>query len=71
MPGMPVWGTGDAERHFLEEMQIVFIKDKNPIYRVYINATNQEHLRSSDLRWGDEEFTGEKIDYEQTHNATL
>ena len=34
-------------------------------------ATNQEHLRSSDLRWGDEEFTGEKIDYEQTHGATL
>ncbi|WZZ80630.1 hypothetical protein YC2023_101202 [Brassica napus] len=53
------------------EMQIVFIKDENHIYRVYRGAKNHEHLRSSDLRWGDEEFTSEKIDYEQTHGATL
>ena len=53
------------------EMQIGFIKDENHIFRVYRKATNQEHLRSSDLRWGDEEFTGEKIDYKQTHSATL
>ena len=50
------------------EMQIGFIKDENHIYMVY---KKQEHLISSDLRWGDEEFTGEKIDYEQTHGATL
>ena len=42
------------------EMQIWFIKDENHIYIVYRKATNQEHLRSSDLRWQDEEFTGEK-----------
>ena len=53
------------------EMPIGFIKDENHIYRIYREATNQEQLRSSDLRWGDEEFTGEKIDYEQTHSATL
>ena len=53
------------------KMQIEFIKYENHIYRVYRKATNQEHLRSSDLRWRDEEFTGEKIDYEQTHGATL
>ena len=53
------------------EMQIGFIKDENHIYRVYRNATTQEHLRSSDLRWGDEVFTDEKIDYEQTHSAIL
>ena len=53
------------------EIQIGFIKDKNHIYRVYRMATNQEHLRSRDLRWGDEEFTCEKIDYEQIHSATL
>ena len=52
-------------------MQIGFIKDENHKYRVYIKATNQEYLRSSDLRWRDEELTGEKIDYEQTHIATL
>ena len=58
-------------------MQIELIKDENHIYRVYGKATNQEHLRSSDLRWRsdlrwkDEEFTGEKIDYKQTHSATL
>ena len=39
-----------------------FIKNENHIYRVYRKATNQKLLRSSDLRWGDEEFTGEKID---------
>ncbi|WZZ30791.1 hypothetical protein YC2023_014192 [Brassica napus] len=39
------------------EMQIEFIKDGNHIYMVYRKATNQEHLRSNDLRWGDEEFT--------------
>ena len=44
------------------EMQIEFIKDENHIYRVYRKATNQEHLRSIDLIWRDEEFTGEKID---------
>ena len=48
-----------------------FIKDENHIYRVYRGAINQEHLSSSDLRCGHEEFTGEKIDYEQTHGATL
>ena len=53
------------------EMQIGFIKDENHIYRVYRGATNHEYLWSSDLRWGDEKFTGEKIDYEQTHGATL
>ena len=53
------------------EMQIGFIKDENHIYRVYRKSTNQKHLRSSDLRWRDEEFTGEKIDYKQTHIATL
>ena len=53
------------------EMQIGFIKDENHIYRVYIKAINKEHLRSSDLIWGDEEFTGEKINYEQTNNVTL
>ena len=53
------------------EMQIGFIKDENHIYRVYRKATNKEHLRSSDLRQGDEEFTGEKIDYEPTHSAIL
>ena len=42
------------------EMQIGFIKDENHIYMVYKKATNQEHLRSSDLRWRDEEFTGQK-----------
>ena len=53
------------------EIQIGFIEDENHIYMFYRNATNQEHLRSSDLRQVDEEFTGEKIDYEQTHSATL
>ena len=53
------------------EMQIGFIKDENHICRVYRLATNHEHLRSSDLRWRDEEFTGEKIDYEHIHGATL
>ena len=53
------------------EMQIGFIKDENHIYRVYIWATNQEHLWSNDLRWGDEEFIDEKTDYEQTHDTTL
>ncbi|WZZ44026.1 hypothetical protein YC2023_040285 [Brassica napus] len=53
------------------EMQIEFIKDENHIYRVYIGATNQEHLCSSDLRCGHEEFTSEKIEYEQTHGAKL
>ncbi|WZZ72747.1 hypothetical protein YC2023_084117 [Brassica napus] len=28
-------------------------------------------MKIGDLRWGDEEFTGEKIDYEQTYGATL
>ena len=53
------------------ETQIGFIKDENHIYKVYRKNINQEHLRSNDLRWGDEEFTDEKIDYEQTHGATL
>ena len=53
------------------EMKIGFIKDENHIYMVYRKTTNQEHLRSSDLRWRDEVFTGEKIDYEQTHSAIL
>ena len=53
------------------EMKIGFIKDENHIYRVYRGATNQEQLWSSDLRWGNEKFTSEKIDYEQTHDATL
>ena len=53
------------------EIQIGFIKDDNHIYMVYKRATNQEHLRSHDLRWEDEEFTGEKIDYEQTHGTTM
>ena len=49
------------------EMQIEFIKDENHIYMVYIGATNQKHIWLSDLRCGSDEFTGEKIDYEQTH----
>ena len=53
------------------EMQIGFVKDENHIYTVYRGAINQEHLWSSYLRWGDEEFTGKKIYYEQAHGATL
>ena len=52
------------------EMQIGFIKDENHIYMVYKGATNHEHLWSSNLRWRDEEFTGEKVYYEQTHGVT-
>ena len=53
------------------EMQNGFIKDENHIYMIYRKTTNQEYLRSNDLRQEDEEFTGEKIDYEQTHGTTL
>ncbi|WZY88540.1 hypothetical protein YC2023_045275 [Brassica napus] len=28
-------------------------------------------MQIGDLRWGDEEFNGEKIDYKQAHGATL
>ena len=53
------------------KIHIGFIKDENHIYRIYRKATNQKHLRSSDLRWRGEKFTGEKIDYEQIHIAIL
>ena len=52
-------------------MQIGFIKDENHIYMVYRGITNHEHLWSSDLRWGHEEFIGEKVDYEETHGTIL
>ena len=56
---------GDA--HWVHQRWKLYIY----IYRVYREATNHEHLWSSDLRCGHEEFPGEKIDYEQTHGAIL